>query len=64
MIAFEWCGIEISAFVTGAIDRTELGINSIVTTLLNVLYMVSAVGLWGVSLIDLGGEPDLPWGRA
>ena len=41
MIAFEWCSIEISAFVSGSIDEIQLGINSIIIGLLNVLYMVS-----------------------
>ncbi len=40
MIIFEWCSIEVSAFVAGAIDQTQLAINAVLITVLNVVYMV------------------------
>ncbi len=41
MIIFEWCSIEVSAFVAGSIDEVQLGINAIIITILNVVYVVS-----------------------
>ncbi len=40
MLCCEWWSFEIVAFVAGSINETELGINSVLISLLSILFMV------------------------
>ena len=43
MLCIEWWSFEIPAFVTGSINKTELGINAVLISLLSVVFMVSSI---------------------
>ncbi len=40
MLCCEWWSFEIAAFVAGSINKTQLGINSIIVVLQTVIFMV------------------------
>ena len=46
MTCIEWWSFEIAAFVTGSINKTELGIHAVLISLLSVVFMVSSDLLW------------------
>ena len=41
MLCFEWWSYELAAFVVGSINRTQLGIHTILMQILSLNYMVS-----------------------
>ena len=47
MIAFEWWTFEISVLVSGSIDETQLGVNTILLQVGTICFMVSI----GVQLV-------------
>ena len=46
MVCIEWWSFEIAAFVTGSINKTELGVHAVLISLLSIVFMVSMVLLW------------------
>ena len=47
MMCIEWWSFEIAAFVTGSINKTELGVHAVLISLLSVVFMVTAEGQEG-----------------
>ena len=43
MTCVGWISFEVSAFVLGTIDETQLGINSVLVNIISILAMVSII---------------------